>query len=123
VQQSLPLPCRGEFPVLWGEYLREPWARPVAALNSSYMLRLKRPAGSRRGYPLSTGKTPIAKQIRHSVLPLYKMHQLGRSKLESELALLIGDGHVRPHFVFSNLMLTLSTLIFSITRRARTIET
>jgi hypothetical protein len=33
------------------------------------------------------------------------MHQLGRSKLESELAFLIGHGHVRPHFVFSNLML------------------
>jgi hypothetical protein len=59
---------------------------------------------------LSTGENPIAKHIRHSVLPLYKMHQLGRSKLESELAFLIGHGHVRPHFVFSNLMLMKNNL-------------
>jgi hypothetical protein len=50
---------------------------------------------------LSTGGNPIAKHIRHSVLPLYKMHQLGRSKLQSELAFLISHGHVQPHFVFS----------------------
>jgi hypothetical protein len=51
---------------------------------------------------MPAGDQPVDKHIRHSVLPFYNMHQLGRSKLESEKVFLIVHGTGQTGLPLSN---------------------